>query len=249
VGNNGGMEAIAGDQTLSLSSLLTAARINVLIRDKTCDVVGLVQPAASILVGDPMKTSVPALAIFLALFGASAAGATTYTVDTSAGSTTIAGTITTDGTLGILTAGNIEDWDLTIDFGSPLFQESLLGPLSGNNSGVYVEGDDLSATSLQLLFNFGDTNPGVIEFAQGNNFPIFGAGWTSAGAGIGSATVTLYALGENDSPVYFTTQQDLADLPIAQTPLPASFPLFSAGVLLIGLLGRRRKRNAMTVAA
>jgi PEP-CTERM motif len=174
----------------------------------------------------------------------------TYTVNDMAGSTTITGSITTDA-LGPLTCADIIDWNLTIDSGSPLFQVSLFGPLTGeNNSHVLVQGNDLSATPTQLLFDFADENtitPGFIQFTTLSSSPAYGVAWTSAGAG-GSAMTALYAVSETDV-VSFSTPRDLRDLPIAQTPLPGTLSLFGTGIVLMGLLSWRKKRKANTVTA
>ncbi len=71
------------------------------------------------------------------------------------------GTITTNGNTGVLTAGDIVDWNLVLnDFNPPTF--GLEGPLSGDNSGVLVTGSDLTATSTGLFFNF-DSSPSCLQ--------------------------------------------------------------------------------------
>ena len=62
------------------------------------------------------------------------------------------GFIETDGSIGVLNAGNILDWNLLLDDGSTTF--NLLGPVSGPNSQVGVFGPGLSATASQLLFDY-----------------------------------------------------------------------------------------------
>jgi len=80
--------------------------------------------------------------------------AITYDINraTATGGGTVVGTIETDGMIGVLSTGNIIDWDLVIDdaLGSPF---NLLGPLSGNNSARDIIGMSFSATATQLLWD------------------------------------------------------------------------------------------------
>ena len=75
---------------------------------------------------------------------------------------TVVGTIKTDGKTGVLAATDILDWKLTLsDSGHSL---TLTGPLSGKNSSILLNGQDLSATSSQLSFNFKGADGGVLGF-------------------------------------------------------------------------------------
>jgi hypothetical protein len=79
-----------------------------------------------------------------------------YGVDLTIGAGTVTGDIVTDGTIGVLGAGDIVDWNLQLNdgSGSPDAAFDLLGPLSGSNSAIFFAGADLSATPSQLLFDF-----------------------------------------------------------------------------------------------
>jgi hypothetical protein len=79
----------------------------------------------------------------------------------------IGGSVTTDGTLGVLSAANIVDWTFIFWDGSGMGQ--LYGPLSGNNSSVYLAGNDLTAAPTKLFFNFDGTDGGLMLF-QANLF-------------------------------------------------------------------------------
>ena len=93
----------------------------------------------------------------------------TYLVSLSVGASgSITGDIITDGTIGTLIDSNFVDWNLVLDTGRA--SESLLGPLSGSNSGVSTSGAGQSATATQLLFDFSsgwalDFNAGAADFA------------------------------------------------------------------------------------
>ena len=92
------------------------------------------------------------------------ANAITYRVNRSIATATISGFITTDGSTGILSAANIIDWNLTLSDGTVSSQ--LTGPLSGNNSSVFVRGFDVAAFDNLLLFNFSGIDYGVLLFGQ-----------------------------------------------------------------------------------
>jgi hypothetical protein len=79
----------------------------------------------------------------------------------------IGGSVTTDGTLGVLSAANIVDWTFIFWDGSGMGQ--LYGPLSGNNSSVYIAGSDVTAAPTQIFFNFDGTDGGLMLF-QANLF-------------------------------------------------------------------------------
>jgi len=65
----------------------------------------------------------------------------------------VTGEVVTDGTLGVLELANFVDWNLTVE--SFLGTQTLLGPLSGNNSFLVTFGDSLTATPDGLYFDFG----------------------------------------------------------------------------------------------
>jgi hypothetical protein len=69
----------------------------------------------------------------------------------------------TDGTIGVLSASNIVDWNLNLAADSSTFD--LTGPLSGGNSYFYVDGNDFTATATGLFFNFSDASTGQVYTA------------------------------------------------------------------------------------
>ncbi len=70
----------------------------------------------------------------------------TYNVNLTFGSGSAVGTITTDGTIGVLTPSNIVNWNLTLNDGT---KTGVLTP-----SNTTVSGSGLSATSTNLLFDY-----------------------------------------------------------------------------------------------
>ena len=90
-----------------------------------------------------------------------------YNVDRIIGAGSVTGFIETDGAMGVLTASDFLDWNLLLSDGTSTF--TLLGPLSGNNSAVFVQGADTAAFGTFLLFNFSTAgiDHGVFLFQQG----------------------------------------------------------------------------------
>ena len=102
-------------------------------------------------------------AVLLATLNASVATADpiTYTGVRSVGAGSASLSITTDGTIGVVTAENIVDWVITVMWESSF---SLLGPLSGNNSQVLSRGSALSATASELVYDFSGALSGFLLF-------------------------------------------------------------------------------------
>jgi hypothetical protein len=94
--------------------------------------------------------------------GVPAAKATTYNLNFS--SLNISGTITTNGNTGALSAADITAWhfDQTADtVHYPVNMDS-----TGPTSSLTLTGNALTATATQLFFNFGDANPGFLNFTS-----------------------------------------------------------------------------------
>ncbi|MDJ0787533.1 MAG: hypothetical protein QNK05_12050 [Myxococcota bacterium] len=92
------------------------------------------------------------LSCALVLFAAGSAQAIgiVYDVDRNINDGTVRGTLTTDGTLGVLTSANVTDWNLTIRFR----EERLVARLTPANSTASVVGDSLFASEDDVFFEF-----------------------------------------------------------------------------------------------
>jgi hypothetical protein len=152
----------------------------------------------------------------------------------------VTGFIETDGTIGTLGAGNFVDWSLKITDGVHT-PDTLLGPLSGNNSFVAVHLSDQSATSSAILFNFSASDNGYFFFEgnSNNDFVCFGPGGAggfqaTCAAGVAS-NVKGISLGNSEQNTPLTGTQI-----VASVPEPASV-IFLATGLSLGVFLRLRR--------
>jgi len=206
----------------------------------------------------------------VALLSGSQAGASpiTYAVslyepnsapNSTNGIVSVAGSITTDGTLGTFYGSfpnHIIDWDLIAIVsqgqGQGYYHE-FLGPLSGADGSV-VSVSWITATPLTLALNY--TNPTVsaflvsdpnsywnIRIADANNSYSFCSVDSGPCLSINSG-ITPRGYGSFTGPVF----ADGKEVP-STVPLPAALPLFATGLGALGLLGWRRKRKGAAIAA
>jgi hypothetical protein len=75
----------------------------------------------------------------------------------------VTGFIQTNGTTGVLTGSDFINWDLLLNDGKNTFR--LTGPLSGNNSQVFLRGEDVAAFDNSLFFNFSGIDYGTLLFS------------------------------------------------------------------------------------
>jgi len=153
-----------------------------------------------------------------------------YSVNQTEGWFTVTGTITTDGTIGVLSSNDITSWDLTLNGLATI-------ALDTNNSTLLLAGNSLSATAGQLTFDF--TAGGSSNSYLGFHDPAYVSWWdvVSQPPYLGYQGITeVYGLGiENYS--YISGSQVIAGngTPVA-TPEPGTNSLMLIGAGLLGLL-------------
>lgn len=162
----------------------------------------------------------------------------TYTVDETVGIGQVSGSITTNGTIGTLVTADIVDWNVLLNDGTnpPV---DLEGPLSGNNSLVFLDGD-LSATATQLLFNFGAADGGRFQFyVIGGPVVCWSTIVDCTGSPVGVSLDTLTPF----SHVVYTAISDTEAIASVSTsgtvPEPSSAVLLLAGIPLIAVMRKR----------
>jgi hypothetical protein len=99
----------------------------------------------------------------------------------------VTGIIQTDGTTGTLSMANILGWNLVVYDGSTNTYELTGG--AGGNSTIAMTGTGLTATSTQLLYNYGAT--GSVEILQGS------VGWALGLTADGMSFEEILPLGLN----------------------------------------------------
>jgi hypothetical protein len=183
-----------------------------------------------------------ALLVCLCTLGcASPAHATTYDFDISSVFASVQGTISTDGTLGSLSASDVLNWDLTLSEVADSSSSQLFGPLSGDNSYIqWLEGPGLIATSSGLTFDFSSPSNSFFEITSNDGKSFFDlASEGDTGTGFGEANISVAGRFEE----FAVTVNDQQVGTLATTPVPKTLPLFGCGLGLIAWRAWHTKRN------
>jgi hypothetical protein len=159
-------------------------------------------------------------------------------------SDTVSGTVTTDGTIGVLQSSNILSWNLQL---TDNFRPAFNVDLTPANSGIWFDtGNGLSASATGLSFDF--SLAGAVFIIQGTTFG-FSSGYQYF---CFQATTGPCLTGETIVPDYYAVDGVLATGLSGSTPLdptpavpePSIFAMASVGFAGLGLLARRRKSRA-----
>ncbi|HEV7263954.1 MAG TPA: hypothetical protein VGN83_03420 [Falsiroseomonas sp.] len=184
-----------------------------------------------------MRRTASTLLLALAAVAAPIGGAEAaiFNVNRAIGLGGVGGTVTTDGTIGALATQNITDWNLLLSDGSTTL---VLTPA---NSQHVIDGQALSATAAELVFDFAAAS-GAALFqapyigANTNYWCLEISGCTGAGPRAESVFLNFVPPGVVTT---FTTAQVIGTVAAAVAE-PAGFAIFGLGLLGLGMLRRQR---------
>ena len=161
-------------------------------------------------------------------------------------SDTVVGTITTNGTLGLLHQSDILDYNIQlIDNIRPMFNFTL----TPSNSAIWYFADlGLTATPTELIFDFNDAGAGFL--IQGDIDHALSSGYNYF---CYQATTGACAQGETIVPNYFAVDGVLVSglsgpLPLSGVPEPATWAMMLLGFGVVGLAMRKRSNARTTVS-
>ena len=187
-----------------------------------------------------MRKPIIALAAAVALTPIPAANATTYIVNETVAGGSLTGTITTDDTLGILSAANITGYALNIANGG------MSGTIDPFTTFAFVDGNALTATGTGLFFDFGGTSSDVFAFF-GTPGPLGVCFQVSDFCFTGSSVISLQFGDGTQITGPRTGNYQFASAVAGAIPEPAIWAMMIAGFGVIGFGLRRRQSRKVTV--
>lgn len=166
----------------------------------------------------------------------SEASAATYVASRKIGNAFLNIRIDTDGKTGRLLEPNLIDWRISVKRGAETFE--LNGPLSGDNSEIFVGGNNFTATAEHIFFDYDSLNRSFVTFLEGSSFP---SAYGFQSAGVDNAPSEIYRFGPDVSAT-FAARSDFAIIASA-VPEPGSWALMIGGFAAAGLALRPRQRE------
>lgn len=180
-----------------------------------------------------------ALGLITMLLGVSVCSATpiTYDVNQTIGLGSVTGTIKTDGTTGVLGVGNIIGWNLELNgVGASLNLTNL-------NSSVFLNSIDVTATALDLFFNFDAVNDGYllfqVSFGSGTQYYCDAATLQDFVCAHGASVVPQTIFDPSAQFVPQTGNQIIGVAGSSPVPEPATLSLLGLGLAGLGVARRR----------
>ena len=184
--------------------------------------------------------SLALLSLLLGAVSVCSAASITYEVNQTIGAGGVTGFIETDGTIGVLGASNIIDWNLTLTDGTNT--SDIFGPDAPPEI-VGVLGSDLSATATQLSFDF-SSGLGLLYFtdnaAPGGSVCFENVNNCLGLPGLAAGEVLLVS----PNPQFTSVTGTQVIGTVASAPEPSTLALLGAGIAFVGF---RKLRNSNQV--
>ena len=189
-----------------------------------------------------MSLKVRVLSSLLLLAMCSAARAVPITYDLGAfsnGTSTLSGTLTTDGTIGSIAAGNITAWSFTMTGANTL---AISSSDAGAQSQCLGTSGCFTATLTTLSFNFASltANDPFASFSSSVGGVLSGVLFTPSFQGPISANKGLGTTDFNPSSNVIGTAPAPSPAPV---PEPATLLLLSTGLVVVGMRRRLKMRR------
>jgi hypothetical protein len=181
-------------------------------------------------------------AALLAAAALCSAGPIVYNVSHSVGTDTVSGTITTDGTIGVLSYADILGWNLLLSDGTTSI--TLTPSSDGGQMYSGIQGSDLAATSSTLSFNYSGADNGFVLFRGINSSTSATYLWclqqTSVGCTTGPPEEIVILPGSGQKTVNRTGTLVFGTGAASASPEPSTFGLlFGGGIAIVGYRRRR----------
>jgi hypothetical protein len=193
--------------------------------------------------------NIAAVSAVLSLLTASFAEAATYIANRTIGSGSANISITTDGTIGALSSGNILDWTVVLTQGGETF--TLKGPASGANSSFLLTGAALQANAKALLFDFSKSGLLLIQaptVGSGQTFWCLQVSGCFEPASTGAEGLLAGRNYSNLTHQAYSGVQTIATLSSA-VPEPATWAMMIVGFGAVGSVVRTSRRRSVFSAA